>query len=42
MVIFVVNGLAFLLVGLQLPTVLGDAPGLCAGQLIGLAAALSA
>jgi monovalent cation/hydrogen antiporter len=38
MLIFVVNGLAFLLVGLQLPTVLADLEGYGAGQLIGLAA----
>jgi CPA1 family monovalent cation:H+ antiporter len=40
MLIFVVNGLAFLLVGLQLPTVLADLKGFSAGQLIGLAAAV--
>jgi monovalent cation/hydrogen antiporter len=40
MVIFVVNGLAFLLVGLQLPTVLDDIEGYAAGELIGLAAAV--
>ncbi|HEU4863928.1 MAG TPA: Na+/H+ antiporter [Candidatus Limnocylindria bacterium] len=42
MVIFVVNGLAFLLVGLQLPNVLGDIEGYSAGELIGLAAAVCA
>jgi CPA1 family monovalent cation:H+ antiporter len=41
MVIFVVNGLAFLLIGLQLPTVIGDLEGYEAGELIGLAAAVS-
>jgi CPA1 family monovalent cation:H+ antiporter len=40
MVIFVVNGLAFLLIGLQLPTVLRDIEGYAAGELIGLAAAV--
>ena len=40
MLIFVVNGLAFLLVGLQLPTVLANLEGYGAGQLIGLAAAV--
>ena len=40
MVIFVVNGLAFLLVGLQLPTVIERAPGLAPAELLGLAAAL--
>ena len=41
MVIFVVNGLAFLLIGLQLPTVIADLEGYDAGELIGLAAAVS-
>jgi Na+/H+ antiporter len=40
MLIFVVNGLAFLLVGLQLPTVLSDIEAYSAGELIGLAAAV--
>ena len=40
MVIFVVNGLAFLLIGLQLPTVLDDIEGYAAGELVGLAAAV--
>ncbi len=40
MVIFVVNGLAFLLVGLQLPTVLADIEEYAASELIGLAAAV--
>lgn len=40
MLIFVVNGLAFLLVGLQLPTVLESIEGYTTGQLIGLAAAV--
>ena len=42
MVIFVVNGLAFLLVGLQLPTVLSDIEGYTTPELIGLAAAVCA
>ena len=41
MVIFVVNGLAFLLIGLQLPTVIADVEGYEAGELIGLAVAVS-
>ena len=41
MVIFVVNGLAFLLIGLQLPTVIADLEGYEAGELIGLAVAVS-
>lgn len=41
MVIFVVNGLAFLLIGLQLPTVLADIEGYQVGELIGMAAAVS-
>jgi monovalent cation/hydrogen antiporter len=40
MLIFVVNGLAFLLVGLQLPTVLAELEGYSAAQLVGLAAAI--
>ena len=40
MVIFVVNGLAFLLIGLQLPTVIGDMEGYAAGELAVLAAAV--
>ncbi len=40
MLIFVVNGLAFLLVGLQLPTVLTDIEGYAAGELLGMAAAV--
>jgi Na+/H+ antiporter len=40
MLIFVVNGLAFLLVGLQLPTVLDELQGYGAGQLLGLAAVI--
>jgi len=40
-VIFVVNGLAFLLIGLQLPTVIADLEGYEAGELIGLALAVS-
>jgi monovalent cation/hydrogen antiporter len=40
MLIFIVNGLAFLLVGLQLPTVLAELEGYSAGQLVGLAAAI--
>ena len=42
MVIFVVNGLAFLLIGLQLPTVTADIEGYSPGQLLGMAAAVSA
>ena len=42
MVIFVVNGLAFLLVGLQLPTVIEDIEGYSLAQLIGMGAAVSA
>ena len=42
MVIFVVNGLAFLLIGLQLPTVVSDIEGYAAGQLLWMAAAVSA
>jgi monovalent cation/hydrogen antiporter len=42
MVIFVVNGLAFLLVGLQLPTVLSDIEGYSTTELVGLAAAVCA
>jgi len=41
MVIFVVNGLAFVLIGLQLPTVIADVEGYEAGELIGMAAAVS-
>jgi Na+/H+ antiporter len=41
MVIFVVNGLAFLLIGLQLPTVISDIEGYAAGQLIWMAVAIS-
>ena len=41
MVIFVVNGLAFLLIGLQLPTVIADLEGYESGELIGLAVAVS-
>ena len=39
--IFVVNGLAFLLIGLQLPTVIADIRGYELGELIWLAAAVS-
>lgn len=42
MVVFVVNGLAFLLVGLQLPTVLRDVEGYGFGELAGMAAAICA
>lgn len=42
MVIFVVNGLAFLVIGLQLPTVTADVEGYGLGELIGMAAAVSA
>ena len=41
MVIFVVNGLAFLLIGLQLPTVINDLESYEAGELIGLAVAVT-
>jgi len=41
MVIFVVNGMAFLLIGLQLPTVTADVGDYEAGELIGMAAAVS-
>ncbi len=41
MVIFVVNGLAFLLIGLQLPTVINDLESYAAGELLGLAVAVS-
>jgi CPA1 family monovalent cation:H+ antiporter len=41
MVIFVVNGLAFLLIGLQLPTVTADIEGYQGIELVGLAAAIS-
>jgi monovalent cation/hydrogen antiporter len=41
MVIFVVNGLAFLLIGLQLPTVTADIEGYGLGELLGMAAAVS-
>jgi len=41
MVIFVVNGLAFLLIGLQLPTVTADIEGYALGELIGMAIAVS-
>lgn len=40
MVIFVVNGLAFLLIGYQLPTVIGDLEGFALAELIGMAAAV--
>jgi CPA1 family monovalent cation:H+ antiporter len=40
MVIFVVNGLAFIIIGLQLPTVIGDVEGYALGDLIGIAAAV--
>jgi monovalent cation/hydrogen antiporter len=40
MLIFVVNGLAFLLIGLQLPTVLDSVEGYTTALLIGLAAAV--
>jgi hypothetical protein len=40
MVVFVVNGLAFLLVGLQLPTVLADIKGYEPIELLGMAAAV--
>jgi monovalent cation/hydrogen antiporter len=42
MVIFVVNGLAFLLIGLQLPIVIEDIEGHQPMQLLGMAAAVSA
>ena len=41
MVIFVVNGMAFLLIGLQLPTVTSDIEGYGLVELIGMAAAVS-
>ena len=41
MLIFVVNGLAFLLIGLQLPTVIGDLEGYAVGDLVAMAAAVS-
>ncbi|HEY8170994.1 MAG TPA: Na+/H+ antiporter [Candidatus Limnocylindria bacterium] len=41
MVIFVVNGLAFLLIGLQLPTVMAEIEGYGLSELIGMAAAVS-
>jgi monovalent cation/hydrogen antiporter len=41
MVIFVVNGLAFLLVGLQLPTVSADIEGYGLGELVAMGAAVS-
>jgi len=41
MVIFVVNGLAFLLIGLQLPTVIADVSGYAPGELLWMAAAVS-
>ena len=41
MVIFVVNGLAFLLIGLQLPTVIAELEGYEAGELMTWAAAVS-
>ena len=41
MVIFVVNGLAFLLIGLQLPTVIADVEGYAAGELLWIGAAVS-
>lgn len=42
MVIFVVNGLAFLLIGLQLPAVVADAEGYELGELLGMAALVCA
>ena len=42
MVIFVVNGLAFLLIGLQLPVVIEDVQGYSPAELLGMAAAVSA
>jgi CPA1 family monovalent cation:H+ antiporter len=41
MVIFVVNGLAFLLIGLQLPTAMADLEGYGPAQLVGMAAVIS-
>ena len=41
MVIFVVNGLAFLLIGLQLPTVIADVEGYAADELLWMAVAVS-
>jgi len=41
MVIFVVNGMAFLLIGLQFPTVTADVGPYEVGELIGMAAAVS-
>ena len=41
MVIFVVNGLAFLLIGLQLPTVIEDVRGREPMELLGIAAAIA-
>lgn len=41
MVIFVVNGLAFVLIGLQLPTVIGDVAGYAPRELAALAIAVS-
>ena len=40
-VIFVVNGLAFLLIGLQLPTVIADVEGYAPGELLWMAVAVS-
>jgi Na+/H+ antiporter len=40
MVIFVVNGLAFLLIGLQLPTAIADIEGYDVSALVGIAAAV--
>ena len=40
MVIFAVNGLAFLLIGVQLPVVMADIEGYALSELIGLAAAV--
>jgi CPA1 family monovalent cation:H+ antiporter len=42
MVIFVVNGLAFLLIGLQLPTILANLGAYELGRLVGIAAAVCA
>ena len=42
MATFVVNGMAFLLIGLQLPTVMAAVDGRSAGQLAGLATAVAA
>lgn len=41
MVIFVVNGLAFLLIGLQLPTAMADLEGYGPAELVGMAAFVS-